>query len=373
MRSDRLEALARIVVRYSTRVRPGDLCTIEAPAFCSPFVLAIAREILRAGGHPVVRLELDGSGDAFIREASDATLDWLAPGDVVTAERADVRIIVDAEWNTRSQTTVDPERLARRSRARTPLRTLFFERGASGDLRWLVVGYPCEAAAQDAGMSLHDYEELLAATCLLDDPDPVARWEAFAGELDRVAAFLAGVDELRFVAPGGTDLRLRVGGRRWYPSAGREYFPDGEVFTGPVEDSAEGTVAYSFPAVYRGREVDGVRLRFERGRVVEATAERGEEFLLAMLDQDDGARFLGEVAFGLNDSLTEFTRSTLLDEKIGGTFHLAVGASYPETGGVNVSALHWDMVCDLRSGGEVWADGRLVYRDGRFLDGVLPG
>ena len=370
MRSDRLEALARVVVEYSVAVRPGDLCIVEAPAFGAPFLLAVSRRILAAGGNPVVRVELDGAAEQFVREASLAALDWVPPVAEIAARVADVRIVLDAEWNARSLATADPVRLARRSRAYAPLQKRSLERGAAGELRWVVVGYPTEAAAQDACMSLRDYEELLAATCLLDDPDPVARWREFAVELDRVAAFLGGVRELRFVGDG-TDLRLSVAGRTWQPSSGRENFPDGEVFTGPLETSVEGTIHFSFPAVYRGREVNGVRLRFEGGEVVEATADSGEEFLHAMIAQDAGARRVGEIAFGLNESLQEFTRSTLLDEKIGGTVHLALGASYPETGGVNESGLHWDMVCDLRRGGEVWADGALVYRDGRFLPGIL--
>ena len=370
MKGARLEAMARLAVEYSTRVKPGDLCVLDGPSSCSEILLAIARAVVRAGGNPVMRVELDGWKETFLREASDAALDWVAPGDLLAYEQADVLIVLDADWNTRALATADPARQARRSRARRPLQDIFMERGAAGELRWLVLGVPALANAQDAGMSLDDYEELLARVGHLDDPDPVAYWLAYEKELQRVADFMAGVRQLRFVAEG-TDLTLGVAGRSWFASSGRENFPDGEVFTGPEETTAEGVIQFSFPAVYRNREVDGVRLRFERGAVVEATAERGEEFLRAMIEQDEGARFLGEVAFGLNDALTDSARSTLLDEKIGGTVHLALGASYPETGGINVSALHWDMVCDLRSGGEVWADGALVYRDGRFLPGVL--
>lgn len=370
MRGDRLEALAKIVVGYSTRVQPGDLCIVEAPAFCTPFLVAVSEEIVRAGGHPIVRVELDGATEVMLREAFCATLDWIEPGVELISEDADVRIVLNAERNTRSLATADPQRIARRSRSRARIQKRSLERGAAGELRWVVVGYPTDAAAQDARRSLRNYEDLLAATCLLDDPDPVARWQEFAVELDRVAAFLGGVRDLRFVGDG-TDLRMSVAGRTWWPSSGRENFPDGEVFTGPVETTVEGTIRFSFPAVYRSREVDGVWLRFEGGEVVEATADSGEEYLRAMIAQDDGARRVGEIAFGLNESLQEFTRSTLLDEKIGGTMHLALGASYPETGGVNESGLHWDMVCDLRRGGEVWADGMLIYRDGHFLPGIL--
>jgi aminopeptidase len=218
-------------------------------------------------------------------------------------------------------------------------------------------------------MSLAEYESFVYGAGFLDDDDPVARWREFADRLARTTGFLASKRELRIVAED-TDLTLAVDGRTWIASSGQENFPDGEVFTGPVETSVEGTIRFTYPAVFQSREVDDVRLRFERGEVVEATAARGQDFLEKMIGMDEGARRVGEFAFGLNDAVTAFTRNILFDEKIGGTVHLALGTAYPETGGVNRSGLHWDMICDLRSGSEVYADGELVYRDGRFLDGV---
>jgi aminopeptidase len=220
-------------------------------------------------------------------------------------------------------------------------------------------------------MSLVDYEEFVYGAGRLDADDPVAEWQAFGARLRQLAGWLETKERLRVVADG-TDLTLGVGGRTWIPAEGKENFPDGEVFTGPVETSLEGEISFSFPASFQGRMVEGVRLRFERGQVVDASASRGHEFLESMLAMDEGARRAGEFAFGMNDAVTEFTKNILFDEKIGGTVHLALGKSYPETGGQNQSALHWDLVCDLRSGGEVFADGELVYRDGAFLPGVLP-
>jgi aminopeptidase len=226
--------------------------------------------------------------------------------------------------------------------------------------------YPTQAAAQDAGMSLTEFEDFVYAAGFLDHDDPVAEWKAFGARLERIGSFLEGVSELRVVAED-TDLRLGVGGRQWIRSRGQENFPDGEIFTGPVETSVEGSIRFTYPAIFQGREVDDVRLRFERGEVVEATASRGEDLLREMIAVDDGARRVGEFAFGLNDAVTSFTREILFDEKIGGTVHLALGTAYPETGSANRSALHWDLICDLRNGGEVYADGELAYRDGRFL------
>jgi aminopeptidase len=265
---------------------------------------------------------------------------------------------------------VDPARLATHARASEEIRRRYLERAAAGELRWVLSALPTHAAAQDAEMSLAEYEDFVYTAGLLDEGDPVARWQAFAEEVERVRAFLSDRKELRVVAEG-TDLTLGVEGRIWEPSSGHENFPDGEIFTAPLETSVEGTIQFTFPGVFQRREVHDIRLRFEAGEVVEATAARGEGFLREMVGLDEGARRVGEFAFGLNESVREFTRNTLFDEKIGGTVHLALGQSYPETGGVNRSALHWDIVCDLRDGGEVYADGELVYRDGRFLPGVL--
>jgi aminopeptidase len=316
------------------------------------------------------RLAVDGIEEATFAEASDAQLEWVNPVRAAEIEQVDVRMLVLADWNTKSLTSVDPGKQALRQRAYRELGRRFLERAAAGELRWVVTGFPTLAAAQDAQMSLREYEEFVYRASLLDDGDPVARWRAFGERLDRVAAFLGAKRELRVVGPG-TDLRLGVEGRAWVASSGHENFPDGEVFTGPVETSVEGTIRFSYPAVFRGREVTDVRLRFEGGAVVEATAAGGQDFLDEMLEVDEGARRVGEFAFGLNEAIDVFTRNILFDEKLGGTVHLALGASYPETGGQNESGLHWDMISDLRTGGEVYADGELVYRDGAFLDQSL--
>ena len=248
----------------------------------------------------------------------------------------------------------------------------FLERAGKGELRWVTTQFPCQAAAQDAQMSLAAYEQFVFTAGKLDSDDPAAAWRKISAEQQRLVDELNEAKEIRFTTPQGTDLTLGVEGRTWVNCDGKANFPDGEVFTGPLEDATQGVVCYSFPAVHGGREVDGIRLEFKEGRVVDAAAARGEEFLLAMLDQDGGARTLGEIALGTNYSVRQYTRNTLFDEKIGGTFHAALGAAYPETGGTNQSGLHWDMVCDLREGGEVYVDGRLISRDGRFLDAALP-
>jgi aminopeptidase len=366
----RVERLAGVLVDYSTDVREGDFVLIEADLAAAPLVQALYRRVLEEGGNPRVRTEpVEGEDEALLRNGTDAQLDWLNPVQVEEFEQADVRMGVQAPTNTRSLTGVDPARQARRGRAREPLIRRFMERTAAGELRWVVTLYPTDAAAQDAHMSLRDYEDFVFRAGFLDREDPVAEWRGLGERLAALARRLEEKRELRVVGDG-TDLTLGVAGRTWVSSDGHENFPDGELFTGPVETSVEGTIRFTYPAVFHGRQVSGVELEFRRGEVVAARAERGQELLEEMLALDDGARRVGEFSFGLNDAVRDFTGHTLFDEKIGGTVHLALGASYPESGGKNKSALHWDMVCDLRSGSEVYADGELVYRDGRFLDGV---
>jgi len=364
-----VERLADVVVGYSTAIRPGDLVVIEAGEGAAPLVRAVYERILHAGGNPDVRILLDELAEILFSTGTDAQLEWVNPSRLEELRRVDVRIVLEAETNTRALSDVDPRRQAVAARAREELRAINFERAAAGELRWLITAVPTNAAAQEAQMPLGEYERFVYRAGFLDREDPVAEWQRFGAQLGSLAEWLGARRELRVVS-NGTDLALGVGGRTWIPCDGKENFPDGEIFTAPLEDGVEGEIHFSYPASYQGRLIEGIRLRFAGGEVVEASASRGGEFLEQMLAVDDGARRVGEFAFGLNEAIGEFTHNTLFDEKMGGTVHLALGRAYPESGGLNTSALHWDLVCDLRSGSEVYADGELVYRDGRFLAGV---
>lgn len=247
-----------------------------------------------------------------------------------------------------------------------PVLNRMMERSAAGEFRWCYTLYPTNAYAAEAEMSLADFEDFYYAACLAGDGDPLTAWQRASQETNRLAEWIEGREEVRVVAPG-TDIVLGIAGRRFIPCDGRHNMPDGEFFTGPVEDSVEGEVTFHLPATIGGREVAGVRLRFEAGKVVEASAERGEEFLVELLDTDAGARRLGELGIGTNYSIDRGTRSVLLDEKLGGTVHMAVGKSYPESGGVNESAVHTDLVCDLRLGGKIVVDGEDFQVDGKFV------
>ena len=366
MRDSRAEALAQILVRYSTRVREGDTCVIQSTTAAEPLVQAVYEEVLRAGGLPLMQLTTDGAQAAFFELAGDEQLDWVPPTSEWAAESADVRIAVMADVNARELSKADPKKQARVQKARKGLMETSMQRSAAGEYRWALTLFPTHAYASEAGMSLRDYEDFYYAACLATDDEPLTAWRRQSDQVNGLAAWIEDKEEVRIQGPG-TDITLAVGGRTWIPCTGEHNMPDGEFFTGPIEDSASGEIAFSFPASYGGRTVSGVRCRFEDGKVVDASAEQGEDFLIEMLDTDEGARRLGELGIGTNYGIATGTKEILLDEKIGGTIHLAIGMSYPETGGINSSAIHWDMVCDLRQSGSITVDGIELQRDGRFL------
>ncbi len=366
MRDPRVTALARILVRHSTRVREGDVCTIEGESAAEPLLQAIYEEVLRAGGNPIVQMAMEGQAAAYFEHASDAQLEWVSPVARWAVENADVRIAVMASQNTRALSAVPPERQAKRQSATQELMERAMERSAEGGYRWALTLFPTHAYASEAGLSLAAFEDFYYGACLATEEDPVEAWARQSEETERLAEWVEGRREVH-ISGEGTDLRIGIEGRKFIAAGGKHNMPDGEFFTGPVEDSAEGEITFHLPASYAGRDVAGVRFRFEGGTVVDASAEKSEDFLIRMLDTDEGARRLGELGIGTNYGITEGTGEILLDEKIGGTVHLAVGRSYPETGGVNESAIHWDMICDLRRGGLIDVDGEPLQRDGRFV------
>ena len=366
MRDPRLDKLADVMVNYCVAIKKGDLARIGTEVTGLPLAVAIFEQVLRAGGHPFFQLTSDEANDAFFRLASDEQLSYLNPVTQFMMEKVDVYFGIRAGKNTRAASNVPPQKQALTSTAYKPVLKLLFERAANKSLRWTGTQFPTHSAAQDAEMSLFEYENFVFSAGLLHLPDPVAGWKKLAESQQRLVDFLNARKVIRVIAPG-TNLTLGVAGRKWINCDGHVNFPDGEVFTGPVETATEGTIRYSFPALHQGRECDGIELVFKAGKVVDARAAKGQDFLLTTLDMDAGSRILGEFAIGTNYGITRHTRNILFDEKIGGTCHAALGAAYPESGGKNESALHWDMVCDLRQPGcQILADGEPVLIAGRF-------
>jgi aminopeptidase len=372
VRDPRVARLGELIVSYSLELTAGQILRVDVPPVAAPLAGELYRAALAAGGHPYVNVELEELEEILVKKGNDEQLEFLSPIAASEIEFVDAIVTVWAESNTRALSGVPPDRHQRLIASTRKLAKRRWERIAAGEVRWCGVVFPTAAHAQDAQMSLDEYEHFVFRACHVEDSeDPVGHWNGVSEELVRRAEALGEAREIHIVGPD-TDLRLGVDGRTWQAADGRYNMPDGEVYTSPLETAVEGDIRFTYPALFRGREVEDIRLRFEDGKVVAAEAARGLEYLDALLDVDEGARRLGEVAFGLNYEIDRFTSNTLFDEKIGGTMHVALGSAFEELGGQNTSALHWDLVCDLRADGEVYADGELVWRAGRFLEQPAP-
>jgi aminopeptidase len=367
----RIAHLADLIVDYSLELQPGQVLRIDALDVAAPLTLALYRSALRAGAHPYSSLGLEGTLELLLEDGSDQQIEYIAPQQWNEIEEIDAIATIWSESNTRALSRVDAGRHASYLASQRKLHNRRWERISAGEMRWCGTLFPTSAHAQDAGMSLSSYEDFVYSACHVDTGEAAEHWRLVAASLRARAEALGAVKELRILGPD-TDLRVSVEGRTWIPAEGSYNMPDGEVFTSPVETATEGEIRYTFPAIYHGREVEDIRLRFEGGRVVHAEAARGNDYLQTLLAIDDGARVLGEVAFGLNYEIDRFTRNILFDEKIGGTMHLALGSAFAQAGGSNTSGLHWDMICDLRQEGEVYADGELVWQAGHFIHEPLP-
>jgi aminopeptidase len=352
------DAFAELLCDWCLEVEPGQQVLIGMSLESLPLVRALHAALLERGAWPLPRPALFAAD--FYRHARPEQLDGFPALDLADAQGADALLRIDAPVNTMALTGVDPELVQRVARARRPIQEARLAR------RWCSTIWPTAALAQQARMGEEDYAAFVRRALLLDQDEPLEAWRTLSAGQTRLIERLARAREVRIEAEG-TDLRLRVDGRTWINSDGRRNMPSGEVFTGPLEDSAQGAIRFTVPSSPRGVEVRGVELTFEAGRVVAARADAGEDYLEAALATDAGARLLGELGIGTNTGIDRPTGSILLDEKIAGTVHLALGRSYPETGGANVSALHWDMICDLREGGRLSVDGQVVNENGHFV------
>jgi aminopeptidase len=367
VRDPRYDALAELVLDHSLRLQPGDVLRIEGDAAAAaPLVVPLHREAIKRGAHAYTALDLAGLKEVLVEHGSDEQLAFVSPMELREMDAIDASITVWSETNTRSFTRADPNRRQRQLTAQRQVAIRRRDRIASGEHRWCGTLSPTEGHAQDADMSLEDYEDFVFRACHVLDDDPLEHWRQVGERLQARAEELDSVRELRIVGED-TDLTVVVEGRTWRPAYGRQNVPDGEVYTSPVETGVNGTIRFGFPAVFGGREIDDARLVLENGRVVAAEAAGGEDYLRSLLELDDGASGVGEIAFGLNYEIDRFTRNILFDEKIGGTMHMALGMGFEALGGQNRSALHLDLICDLRREGEVYADGELVWRNGQFL------
>ena len=361
------EKYAKVLVDYSVKVKEGELTVIRTDSYQSqPLVKEIYRQVLKRGGYPVVRMGVEDLHEVYIKTASDAQLEYIDPMTELEYEKAKNFISIGAPLNVKNMTKLDSKKIAKRSSVMKHLSEKMLKRAATGDLKWVIADFPTNALAQEANMSLDDYTEFLIKACYLHLDNPVEKWQEIGEKQEKIAQYLNRKSKIRIVGEM-TDIEFNVSGRKWKSCAGECNFPDGEVYTSPIEDSANGEIYFDFPQIYRGKEAQKVHLKLENGKVVEARAEKGEEFLNSMLDMDEGSRFVGEIAIGTNDMIQEITGNILFDEKIGGSIHMAIGASYPDTGGKNVSGLHWDLIKNMKNGGKIYGDNELFYENGKFL------
>ena len=371
MADPRVAKFAKVLVEHSARVVPGDRVLIEATTAAEPLVRELIIQILQKGGHPHPLIMLPDFNypdheELLLAFGNDAQIEFVPSFFRLAYDQFESRIRVHSAANPRDMNLVDTTRLQKRGIAKGVITEVQMHRGAEGAFKWVTTLYPTEGYAQDAGMSLRQYQDFFFGAVHANEDDPIAYWNSTAAGQQKAIDWLAGKGQVVMHGPN-VDLTLSIKGRKFMNSTGIYNMPDGEIYTGPVEDSVNGWVKFTYPAIYGGVAVEGAELTFNRGRVEQAQAEKNQEYLIKMLESDSGSRYLGEYAIGTNSDIDRFTGNILFDEKIGGTFHMALGAGYPETGSHNKSSIHWDMICDLRKDSEILVDDDLFYKNGEFM------
>lgn len=370
MKDIRLNKLAKLLVNYSVKVKKGDFVLISCEDAAEPWMIEVAREAIKAGGHVETILESAELKNVMLNNSTEEQLLQDNYMRTKVMEKADVWLSAWGTINSKVNTGVDPDKIKCFTQGATSWRKLYSSRMGDGSLRWCGTQFPTQADAQEASMSLEQYEDFVYGAGLMDKDNPEEEWKKVSAKQERWVNYLNTKKEIHIVSEG-TDIKVNVKGRKWINCDGRVNFPDGEIFTSPVDDDINGHITFSFPGIYVGKEIEGIKLEVKDGLVIKATASKGEELLHSLLKIDEGASRFGEVAIGTNYGIKNFTRNMLFDEKIGGTVHMAIGDSMAEAGGLNHSSLHWDMLCDMRNGGKIFADGELFYENGLFKEEIL--
>lgn len=370
----RIRRMADLLTGYSARIAQGDRVLIEAETKAEPLVRALFEAVLDLGAHPYLQISLSGQisstglDDVFFERANSDQLNHPSTFRQLAYDDFEARFLIHSSSNTRSLTNIDPQRVAQRRKSLQPILSAQFKRGDRGEFRWVTTLYPTLAHAQDADMSIEDYEDFVFMACHVHNANknPRDHWMSVEKDQQRWVDAFAGHDQVAVRGPN-CDLQFSIRDRTFINASGRRNMPDGEIFTGPVEDSVNGWINFTLPIVFRGIEVQDVQITFENGKAVEIVAQDNQQFIDEILNTDAGASYLGEFGIGTNYGISRHTKNTLFDEKMGGTIHVAFGLGYPRTGSQNKSAIHWDMVCDVRKESEIVLDDEVIYRDGAFL------
>ncbi|WP_461207783.1 aminopeptidase [Clostridium sp. DL1XJH146] len=366
----RLKKLAKLLVNYSAEVKKDDFVLVQSDSIAEPWMVEVVKAAIETGAHVETIIK---SGQVGYEKLKNSSAEQLQQEDFIqkyAMEKADVWLTAWGTTNTKANSNIDSEKIALNSKGASSWRKIYSSKTGDGSMRWCGTQFPTQADAQEASMSLSEYEDFVYGAGLLDKEDPIAEWKRISAEQERWVKYLDGKKKLHIISKD-TDLTVNIDGRKWINCDGKANFPDGEIFTSPVEDGVNGHISFSFPGIYFGKEIEGIRLEVKDGLVVKALAKKGEDLLHSLLKIDEGSSRFGEVAIGTNYGIQKFTRNMLFDEKIGGTVHLAIGDSMPEAGGLNRSTIHWDMLCDMREEGKIYADGELFYENGQFIQEIL--
>lgn len=358
-----VEKLAALATDYCLPVLEDKKIGIVGHAIATPLIQQLYKHIILRGGHPVTQLTVDGLAELLFAHGSKKQLTHVSPFAKYFYEEIDGYIQVYAETNVKRLSNVSATKIKERQGSQRELVEIMSKHLKIGG--WTLLPYPTEAFAQEAEMSLFEYEDFITKACFLDKNDPSEEWRKLSRKQEHIKQKLDKVKEMRFIGED-TDLKMKVEGRKWMNCDGHLNMPDGEIFTGPVENSAEGKIRFSYPGIYAGREVEDIALTFKKGKVVRAEAEKGDELLQQLLKTDEAAQRIGEMAIGTNTGITRFTKNMLFDEKMGHCIHMALGMSIPETGGQNKSSIHWDLLKDMNKG-EIYADNQLIYKNGKII------
>ncbi len=363
---ERVVRHAEVLVNYSLKIKKGEKVLIQGDVTTLPMLKECYKQVLKQGAFPEIRLVSDELSEVLLKNANDDQILYTPKSCIDAIDYTDAVLSFHGCSNTRILNAIPAEKVKLLAKGRTQYVNKFYGKESEGKLRWCLSLYPTAALAQEAGMSISDYSDFVYSSCMLNATNPIKEWEKVFSEQEKIRKFLDTKKQLHIVSEG-TDLKMSIEGRSWINCCGKVNFPDGEIFTSPIEDTVEGNISFTFPGIYSGNEIEGIQLAFKKGKVVKSSAAKGETLLQQILKTDKGASYVGEIAVGTNYNIKKFTKNMLFDEKIGGTVHLAIGRSIPGTGGKNQSAIHWDMLCDMKKNGKIFVDGTLIYEKGNFI------
>jgi len=359
--------LAKIAVNYSLEVKKGQRVLISGPDIAKEMFQALYLEVLKAGGHPFTHIFMEGLSEIQFKYASEEQLEYVDNIIKQIMNEFDATINIFGDYNTKKLANVDPKRIAisQASPGHKELMEIMERRTSSGEFKWVIVPYPCQSFAQEAKMDLYSYTEFVKKALMLDKENPVEEWRKVQKKQEEIIQYLNKVENIQVLGED-TELTLSTKGRTWKNCCGQRNLPDGEVFTGPVEDSINGHIRFTYPGIYIGKEIENIFLEFKDGKVVKGTADKGEELLQEIL-KIENANIIGEFAIGTNYGIQKFTKNMLFDEKMGGTMHCALGLGFEDTGSKNKSAIHWDILKDMKlPGSKILADGKVIYEEGKW-------